>query len=422
MPTLSDYMAGVHQRWDEVPTMDHTEYSSTDDKVLDTLANTKALTRNMARIPINVLSAALNAPGVANPLGDPSWSLDQANERLAIPEMMTTPFTTQGTGTQIVHNASQPSTANKQLGAIMWQGSPHRGITKLSDEAIGTGEGNAAFTRGHYMAQNPKVAETYVGDVESTHHLTKDDVRAGGMALDDPRIWDHPALSAEHREWAKNPDNIQRLLKDLLVDNEGSLDGLVDGFDTFASVARMASARPYAWTPEAVKSAQMEGALAEHLQKYPLTLSGTGRTPTLYAWDVPDKAIPEMVQWDKLISEQPKNVARVLRNLDEGWASGSSPAMGPADVDVLEMIHNYPDQYTAGEALRALEGPYGDDAHRLAKALRDGGVPGNKYWDGYSRRSKAGHHNLVIYDTDLPKLRGSINVEKSPSIKKRVWD
>ena len=393
---------GMGDRWDEVPMMDREEYSSSDDKILDTLANTKALTKNMARIPVNVLSAVLNAPGVINPGGDPGWDLDTATAKLGIPEL---------------NNLPDIGAA----GALLWQGSPHRGVTRLSDKAIGTGEGSQAFTRGHYMAQNPKVALGYVGDQDSRWHLKPQDVRVGGMELTDSRIWDHPALSAETREWVKDPNNLQQLLGDVMIDNEGSLAGVSDNLQSYIDVARRATSGEYGWKPEVVKSSLRNAELIEHLQKFPMTLSGVKRTPTLYNWEIPDKAIPDMVQWDKLISEQPANVTRALRNmpdylLNSEYRSRSNPGQTVGDI-----IADYPDVYSAGKVLHALEGAYSDDAKLVARVLRDNGVPGNKFLDGLSRRKGTGEHNYVIYDPDLAKLKGSISVESSPATLNRSY-
>lgn len=57
-------------------------------------------------------------------------------------------------------NAMAPSTLNKQTGAIVWHGSPHK-FDKFDASKIGTGEGAQAYGNGLYLAENKAVASGY---------------------------------------------------------------------------------------------------------------------------------------------------------------------------------------------------------------------------------------------------------------------
>ena len=58
---------------------------------------------------------------------------------------------------QVEANAMKPATMNKETGAIVWHGSPHK-FDKFDSSKIGTGEGAQAYGHGLYFAEAPDVA------------------------------------------------------------------------------------------------------------------------------------------------------------------------------------------------------------------------------------------------------------------------
>ncbi len=61
---------------------------------------------------------------------------------------------------QMGRNLAAPQTLNKQTGAIVYHGSPHK-FDKFDSSKIGTGEGAQAYGHGLYLAENPGVAKSY---------------------------------------------------------------------------------------------------------------------------------------------------------------------------------------------------------------------------------------------------------------------
>lgn len=57
-------------------------------------------------------------------------------------------------------NLAAPQTLNKQTGAIVWHGSPHK-FDKFDASKIGTGEGSQSYGHGLYLAEAPGVAKSY---------------------------------------------------------------------------------------------------------------------------------------------------------------------------------------------------------------------------------------------------------------------
>src|SRR4051794_17429071 len=96
--------------------------------------------------------------------GGPSWS-DQATElrrlrqqghKMTNPDMMERAASLLGgfTGTIKAYHGSPH----------LFPPEPGAPLGRFKDEAIGTGEGNQAYSHGHYFAEDPKVSMEYFGD------------------------------------------------------------------------------------------------------------------------------------------------------------------------------------------------------------------------------------------------------------------
>jgi hypothetical protein len=65
---------------------------------------------------------------------------------------------------QVERNALIPQTLNKEKGAIVYHGSPHK-FDKFDSSKIGTGEGNQAYGHGLYLAEEQSVAKGYADNL-----------------------------------------------------------------------------------------------------------------------------------------------------------------------------------------------------------------------------------------------------------------
>lgn len=127
----------------------------------------------------------------------------------------------------------------------------------------------------------------------------------------------------------------------------------------------------------------------------------------LYKVDLPDDAIAKMLDWDKPLSQQPRNVREALTTIaknDEqvmkkfrelGPSAPANHAYAVLTENAVRMKkyeamrNGIPEE----QAMPSLV--YGQDA--ASKALREVGIPGIRYLDGGSRGTGTGTSNFVVF-------------------------
>jgi len=112
--------------------------------------------------------------------------------------------------------------------------------------------------------------------------------------------------------------------------------------------------------------------LAENPQSGNITTKGN-----LYKVDLPDKHIEKMLDWDKPLSQQSKEVQALLQKAHQIRAQQTGGAFGPLDMNQLgkDVIP------TLGE-----------------QRLQQAGIPGIRYLDQSSRSGGASTSNFVVFD------------------------
>lgn len=127
--------------------------------------------------PVDMLAWLLRKGGVPvgdTPIGGEAWM--RQNGLMATPENRLAGLLGEGAGLaapivaaakapeiaggllQMGRNLATPQTLNKQTGAIVYHGSPHK-FDKFDSSKIGTGEGAQAYGHGLYLAEAPSVAK-----------------------------------------------------------------------------------------------------------------------------------------------------------------------------------------------------------------------------------------------------------------------
>ena len=108
--------------------------------------------------------------------------------------------------------------AAPMMGAIKtYHGSPRaEPFSKFSKEFMGSGEGAQAFSKGHYVAEQPKVAKNYYRPGGSLYEVSLEWPDAAREAAD--------PMSREHffqwdKPFRKQPENIQKALLDIIEEN-----------------------------------------------------------------------------------------------------------------------------------------------------------------------------------------------------------
>jgi hypothetical protein len=153
-----------------------------------------------------------------------------------------------------------------------------------------------------------------------------------------------------------------------------------DGGDAMAALKRVYPGNPKSWYESAILNSKDPG--------------------NLYKVDIPDEAIPKMLDWDKPLSQQSPEVKQAYKQFVD------SP-----DGDALaRQYHSYKDGLKLSD-LPEFKDPYGETLYKnvfgWGKAnnlLQGQGIPGIRYLDGSSRGTGHGTNNYVVFDDNLPKI------------------
>ncbi len=234
---------------------------------------------------------------------------------------------------QMGRNLAAPQTLNKQTGAIVYHGSPHK-FDKFDSSKIGTGEGAQAYGHGLYLAESKDVAKQYA---------TGNQGRA-----------------------AASDGLIDALPKPVQMDLYKAMN-MRDGF---------------------VKDAMLE----DIYKKYPQAKAvASAKDAKLYKVDLPDEHIAKMLDWDKPLSQQSKEVQAAL--------AATKNKQLRAVVDYANSPYSTPglegEVKTMGEAIKLL-GMNASPAKGSAMLAKQG-IPGIRYLDGGSRSAGAGSSNFVVF-------------------------
>ena len=291
---------------------------------------------------------------------NPGTSLQQmvgyANDRAgaynqALSESAREPLT--GPKTQAL--AFQMAEGYSPVGMTVYHGSPYK--FKVFDPAkIGTGEGAQAYGHGLYVAENPKVAADYMkiepaGAVASPRRtLFGSEVETGTPEYKVAQLVDEMGLSKARKfilDWSKNPN------------------------------------------PDQV---EFVGKASDVIQK--LTKKGDAKnlgTGSMYKIDLPDEHIEKMLDWDKPLSQQPKNVQDALAKHNPDMYNPKSEDYDPAERGQWTYMR------LAGQTTQK----------NASDKLADLGIPGIKYLDEQSRGAGEGTRNFVIFDPNIAKIEES---------------
>lgn len=254
-------------------------------------------------------------------------------------------------------------------GITAWHGSPHT-FEKFDMSKVGTGEGAQAYGHGMYFAESPSVANTYKGSDEVK-------ILANGQVTESP-------VAKQILKYGGNPqafiDSLQSKVnsqKQALekASKEEVLPGLSNydfaKMDLDSTLKKIEEAKSY-------KSVKAE----------PIG--------NLYKVDIPDEHIPMMLDWDKPLSQQSKEVQQALAKFDPDMYSTKG-----ADYDANELgQHIY--QRIIQDNVKKFG--HGGNQQRASQDLNALGIKGIRYLDEGSRQG-GGTSNFVVFDpTDVKIL------------------
>lgn len=229
-----------------------------------------------------------------------------------------------------------------------YHGTPHTIRGKFDISKVGTGEGAQAYGHGMYFAENPAVATQY-RNILSKPEFTK---TAEGVELRGqlPRMLDESYSELI----AKN--GIQQT-------NYGDVTDLV-GQRLDRQMNDALKANDMDWYN---KVADMKLDLARFKENPPLNVGN------LYKVDIPDQDIPNMLNWDKPLSKQPKSVQDALAKFDPDLYSKKGSDYSPEERG--ESIY-----------MRIANSQQAKNFPEASAVLESLGIKGIRYLDEGSRR------------------------------------
>ena len=254
----------------------------------------------------------------------------------------------------------------------VWHGSPHRlppspknPLGEFDPTKIGTGEGNQAFGHGHYLAEARGTGEIYRKKLSSQ-------------------------MPVNHTIAALSDDVGDASKKKLWVIDEGDV-RIASADDTL----NLDPNRQVAAFAENEADALRLAKLYDNgkLQPDNITLD-IGWSGSLYKVDLPDEQIAKMLDWDKPLSEQSKEVRDALAK----WVD-SLDVNDPEKLRLVDKFDNPKNQNIKFGQLynEATSSLWGKDTGELSRQLQQSGIPGIKYLDQASRDAGEGTRNFVVF-------------------------
>jgi hypothetical protein len=129
--------------------------------------------------------------------------------------------------------------------------------------------------------------------------------------------------------------------------------------------------------------------VAKSYSEIPATWSEPFKQGNIYKVDIPDEAIPKMLDWDKPLSEQNEFVKKAIKDIKNNLSLSSDGWDAKPWIDSDPLASTFYNQMIRNNFLTSAE---------MSNKLKDYGVTGTKYADGANKK------NFVVFDDKLPKI------------------
>lgn len=261
------------------------------------------------------------------------------------------------------------SMLDPRINMVAYHGSPHS-FDKFDMSKIGTGEGAQAYGHGLYFAESHDVAKSYADELGSKFSVNGKNIYNSNNTVGS----------------VENSD-----LQDALIASLGNAKQASKSLLTSASEMRKANVSPKDYQAALAELRKIRGGIK---------LENTGN---MYKVDIPDSAIPKMLDWDKPLSAQPW--FKDSPSYDELIATVKREGRKPTGREIL--LAKVKSPYTnlsesmTGEQLYS---NIGKNAVESANNAKQYGIPGIRYLDGGSRGAGQGSSNFVVFDDKLPTI------------------
>ena len=248
------------------------------------------------------------------------------------------------------------------LALNVYHGTPHEIKGGFDLAKVGTGEGAQAYGHGMYFAENPAVAQQYQKDI-SRSQLMKggDPVRLDQTISGKPltNFYESISTKADRMPYEKAAVEYEKM---------SFIEDLMQGTQFKDAIARIDNPSIVTWAKSLESSYKPAG--------------------NLYKADIPDAAIPMMLNWDKPLYQQPG----ILQNIKMlGERQDMPKGFNQALEKALESKH-FDGQDLYYELTKIYKNPVD-----LSKAMEESGFTGIRYLDELSRTSGKGTSNFVVF-------------------------
>ena len=233
---------------------------------------------------------------------------------------------------------------------------------------IGTGEGAQAYGHGIYLAENPLVAAQYRKDLSNFEHpfIRFGNQKIAGSDLSDLDLEAFKALEYGKRDAGQFPHNTLYYAKKRAESN-----------------------------PELLRRLESFGRDVDFGHEI--------NKGSLYTVELPEDKVIQMLDWDKSLSDQSKEVQAALSSAKNKQLQ---KMIDYANVPYSEDIDG--ETKTMGEAFRLLnlnlQSKPSANSPKASQMLLRQGIPGIKYLDNSSRAAGEGTRNFVIFDPSITNI------------------
>jgi hypothetical protein len=262
----------------------------------------------------------------------------------------------------------------------VWHGSPHGPFPKFDSSKIGTGEGAQAYGHGIYTGEARGTGEEYRKALTGNQFGDKLVPTVDGIPSDTPTLRNLVRNGQSPEDFIASMQNKLKSQKAAL--SKASKDEILPGVSDY-DMAEMALGETKKLIDEA------KGYVGKEIKAEPIGY--------LYKVDLPDESIANMLDWDKPLSKQHKNVQEALKGIETNF-----PEI--ADFNLRKWMDADP---LASTWHNTIVRDLGVDPQDISKLLKERNVPGIRYLDGGSRNLESGTSNFVVFpgNEDLLKIK-----------------
>lgn len=261
-------------------------------------------------------------------------------------------------------------------GATVFHSSPYK-FERFSTDHIGSGEGNQAYGEGLYFADRK--------DVTTPFRDPKGEVNVRTLVTKKGSELEVPAWAAKKLE--SGTAGAQELIGIFEKRAQEEID-FMKAYPQFKNdAARLERTEKLKSLADFIRKVEREGLETIKLPGY------------TYAVDLPDEFIEKMVDWDVSFSEQPKFIQEAIMS--------TRSKLTPDDIENLggkegvELLYSPETRIT--DFLNTMQSVRGS-SNAGEKMLLEAGIPGIKYFDGFSRAAGEGTRNYVVFDDSILKI------------------